>query len=71
MGADPERSAVDVHQESHDVRGLFVSDSSVIPSPMSVGPSLTVMALSLRLAERLDADPSGYLTARRAVAAPS
>ena len=55
MGSDPERSALDAHQESRDARGLFVADSSVLPSIMSVGPSLTVMALSLRLAEHLDA----------------
>jgi choline dehydrogenase-like flavoprotein len=69
MGADPERSALDVHQELHDVRGLFVGDSSVFPGPLNVGPSLTVMALALRLAEYIDADPSGYFTAPATVAA--
>lgn len=54
MGSDPERSALDEHQESRDVDGLFVADSSVIPSIMSVGPSLTIMALSLRLADHIE-----------------
>ena len=31
--------------------------------------SLTIMALATRLAEHLDADPKGYLGAKRAVAA--
>ncbi len=32
MGSDPERSVVDAHGESHDVRRLFVGDSSVVPT---------------------------------------
>jgi choline dehydrogenase-like flavoprotein len=72
MGTDPERSVVDAHGESHDVRRLFVGDSSVVPCTLSVNPSLTIMALATRLAEHLDADPKGYLDPRRAgVEAPA
>ena len=60
MGSDPERSGVNAHGESHDVRRLFVGDSSVVPRTMSVNPSLTIMALSSRLAEYLDAGEHGY-----------
>jgi choline dehydrogenase-like flavoprotein len=63
MGGDPQRSALDSNGESHDVKALFVGDSSAIPRTLSVNPSLTIMALASRLAEHIDADPAGYLAA--------
>ena len=60
MGSDPQRSVVDAHAECHDVRRLFVGDSSVVPRTLSVNPSLTIMALASRLAEYLDAGEHGY-----------
>ncbi len=66
MGDDPERSVVDRNGESHDVKRLFVGDGSLVPRTLSVNPSLTIMALATRLAEHLDADPSGYLAPRPA-----
>jgi choline dehydrogenase-like flavoprotein len=60
MGSDPERSVVDAHAESHDVRRLFVGDSSVIPTTLSVNPSLTIMSLASRLAAYLAAGEHGY-----------
>jgi choline dehydrogenase-like flavoprotein len=62
MGSDPERSAVDANGESHDVRGLFVGDGSVLPRTLSVNPSLTIMALATRLAEHIHRDDAGYLS---------
>jgi choline dehydrogenase-like flavoprotein len=53
MGSDPQRSVVDAHGESHDVSGLFVGDSSVLPRTLSVNPSLTIMSLADRLAGHL------------------
>jgi choline dehydrogenase-like flavoprotein len=61
MGSDPERSVVDAHGESHDIRRLFVGDSSVLPRTLSVNPSLTIMALASRLADHIDAGRHGYL----------
>jgi len=61
MGDDPARSVVDRHGESHEVRGLYVGDASVLPRTLSVNPSLTVMALATRLAERLELALSGEL----------
>ncbi|HKI92557.1 MAG TPA: GMC family oxidoreductase [Gaiellaceae bacterium] len=61
MGDDPARSAVDRNGEAHEVRRLYVGDGSLVPRTLSVNPSLTIMALATRLAEHLDADPSGYL----------
>ena len=62
MGNDPQRSVVGAHGECHDVRRLFVGDSSVIPRTLSVNPSLTIMALASRLAEYLDAGEHGYFS---------
>ena len=53
MGDDPARSAVDRNCESHEVRRLYVGDGSLIPRTLSVNPSLTIMALATRLADRL------------------
>ena len=62
MGSDPERSVVDAHGESHDIRRLFVGDSTVLPRTLSVNPSLTIMALASRLADHIDAGRHGYLS---------
>jgi len=64
MGDDPARSVVDRNGESHEVKRLFVGDASAVPRTLSVNPSLTIMALATRLADHLDADPSGYLVNR-------
>jgi choline dehydrogenase-like flavoprotein len=61
MGSDPARSVVDEHGESHDAKRLFVGDASLFPKTLSVNPSLTIMALADRLAQRLHDDPNGYL----------
>jgi choline dehydrogenase-like flavoprotein len=69
MGSDRSNSVVDNHCESHDVRRLYVGDSSLIPRTLSVNPSLTIMALASRLAEHIDANQTGYLQGARAIAA--
>jgi choline dehydrogenase-like flavoprotein len=68
MGDDPAASAVDRNGETHEVRRLYVGDASLVPRTLSVNPSLTIMALATRLAEHLDADGAGYLSAARAAA---
>ena len=65
MGADPATSVVDTHGESHEVKRLYVGDSSVFPRTLSVNPSLTVMAMATRLADHLDAGANGQLQAGR------
>jgi choline dehydrogenase-like flavoprotein len=68
MGSDPARSALNSHAESHDVKRLFVGDSSVIPRVISVNPSLTIMAMADRTAEYLIGDEHGYLPAAHRMA---
>jgi choline dehydrogenase-like flavoprotein len=65
MGADPARSVVDTHCESHEVKRLYVGDSSLHARTLSVNPSLTIMALAARLAEHLDQGAGGQLQAPR------
>ena len=52
MGADPAASVVNPDGQAHDVPGLYIADNSVFPSSLSVNPALTIMALSLRTADR-------------------
>ena len=52
MGTDPAAAVVDADCRVFDVPGLYVCDNSVFPSALSVNPALTIMALSLRTADR-------------------
>ncbi len=52
MGTDPQTSVVDPDGAVHDVPGLYIADGSVFSSSLSVNPALTLMALSLRIADR-------------------
>ncbi len=52
MGDDPGDSVVDACGRSHDVSNLYISDNSVFPSAQASNPGLTIMALSLRCADR-------------------
>lgn len=65
MGADPATSVVDEHGQSHEVKRLYVGDSSLHPRTLSVNPSLTIMALASRLAEHLDQGAGGQLAPPR------
>ena len=52
MGDDPETSVVDADGRAWDVPNLSICDNSVFPSALSANPALTIMALSLRTADR-------------------
>ncbi len=65
MGPDPASSVVDANCESHEVKRLYVGDSSLHARTLSVNPSLTIMALAARLAEHLDSGAGGQLEPRR------
>jgi choline dehydrogenase-like flavoprotein len=54
MGTDPARSVVDRRLRVHDVDNLYVASSATFPtSNGAANPTLTLVALSLRLAEHL------------------
>lgn len=55
MGDDPLSSVCDKNQKVHEIDNLYIADGSVFPSSGGINPSLTIAALSLRLAEHLEA----------------
>ena len=52
MGASADDSVVDRDGRVWDVPGLSVCDNSVFPSSLACNPALTIMAVSLRTADR-------------------
>jgi choline dehydrogenase-like flavoprotein len=53
MHRDPARGVVDEHCRVHGVANLYVAGSSVFPAAGYANPVLTIVALALRLADRL------------------
>ncbi len=58
MGNNPASSVVNINLETHDVKGLFVTDGSVFPSSLGVNPQVSIMAFATRAAEYI-ADNAG------------
>ncbi len=58
VGEDPERNVVRPQDgRTHDVEGLYVVDSSLMPTALGVNPQMTIMAQTLALSRRmLDSD---------------
>jgi choline dehydrogenase-like flavoprotein len=59
MGADPKRSVVGPHGETHDVRNLYVADASLLPTSIGYNPSETVYALASYIADGIVARAKG------------
>lgn len=53
MHPDPKHGVVDQDSRVHDTENLFVAGGSVFPTGGYANPSLTIVALALRLAEHL------------------
>lgn len=58
MSADPATGVVDSDCRVHGVPGLYVCGSSVFPTGGYANPTLTIVALALRLADHLKAGPA-------------
>ena len=52
IGSEAASAVVDGEGRSLEVANLYVSDNSTFPSSLTVNPALTIMALSLRTADR-------------------
>ncbi|MHB8467765.1 MAG: GMC family oxidoreductase, partial [Acidimicrobiales bacterium] len=55
MGTDPMTSVVDRRGRLHDVDNVYVADGSVFVTSGGFNPTLTIMALALRMARGLPA----------------
>lgn len=55
MAADPARGVVDENSRVHGMRNLYLAGSSVFPTTGFANPTLTLTALTLRLADHLRA----------------
>jgi choline dehydrogenase-like flavoprotein len=53
FGNDPATSVLDPFCRTHDLDNLYVVDASFFPSSAAVNPALTIIAQSLRVAERI------------------
>lgn len=58
MGHDPASAVVNADLMAHEVPGLYVADGSVFPTSTSANPTLTIVALALRLTDHLARDKS-------------
>lgn len=53
MDASPRAGVVDAECQVHDVPNLFIAGSAVFPTSSQANPTLTIVAMALRLADRL------------------
>ena len=53
MGVDPRFSVVNADCRIHGIRNLYLSGSATFPTSSQANPTLTVVAMSLRMAEHL------------------
>jgi choline dehydrogenase-like flavoprotein len=73
MGDDPATSVVDAFGRLHDVDNVYLADGSVFTSAGGFNPTVTIMALALRMARHLsgtDAAPATASTPAAASAGP-
>ncbi|WP_086592289.1 GMC family oxidoreductase [Hymenobacter crusticola] len=52
MGLSGDDAVVDANGRAFDVPNLYICDNSVFPSALAVNPALTIMAVSLRTADK-------------------
>jgi choline dehydrogenase-like flavoprotein len=53
MSDDPKRGVVDRQCRTHDVENLYIAGSAVFPTSGSANPTLTIVALAIRIADHL------------------
>ena len=53
MSSDPSNGVVDSNLELHGIRNLFIAGAAVFPSSGFANPTLTAIALGLRLSRKI------------------
>lgn len=66
MGTDPRTSVVDANCRIHGLENLFIAGSAVFPTSSQANPTLTVVALALRLARHVASRCSSARSSLRA-----
>jgi choline dehydrogenase-like flavoprotein len=66
MGSDPRKSVVDADCRIHGLRNLYVAGGAVFPTSSQANPTLTIVALAMRLATHLRAVLASGPTSRGA-----
>ncbi len=61
MGTDPRTSGSSPDGERHGVRGLYISDGSLLPTALGVNPQETIMAVASVLADRMATRHAGIM----------
>jgi choline dehydrogenase-like flavoprotein len=61
MHVDPAQGVVDENCKVHEVSNLFIASSSVFPTGGCANPTLTIVALAIRLADRVKTLMAGAL----------
>ncbi|QOZ32699.1 GMC oxidoreductase [Bradyrhizobium sp. CCBAU 53421] len=56
MSDDPKRGVVNPQCRTHDVENLYIAGSAVFPTSGYANPTLTIVALAVRIADQLKAD---------------
>jgi choline dehydrogenase-like flavoprotein len=59
MGADPATSVTDAGGKFHDLDNLWACDGSVFPTSSGYNPTLTIIAVALKIAHELAGTPPG------------
>jgi choline dehydrogenase-like flavoprotein len=57
MGTNPRTSVVDTHCELWNTKGVFVAGSAVFPTCGFANPTLSAVAMALRMADHLKQNP--------------
>ncbi|MCP4680946.1 MAG: GMC family oxidoreductase, partial [Desulfobacterales bacterium] len=61
LGNDPRSSVINLNLESHDVKGLFITDGSPFPSSLGVNPMETIMTFASRAGQYIGENFHQYL----------
>jgi choline dehydrogenase-like flavoprotein len=64
MGARPEHSVVDPKGELWDLPGCYVADASLFPGAVGVNPQVTIMAMAMLVASRVELDRKTHIRSR-------
>jgi choline dehydrogenase-like flavoprotein len=65
MGTDPAHSVLNRDLRVHTVDNLYVAGGSVFPTSGCANPTMTIVALSIRLAEHLRTTVAHEVTGRQ------